>query len=233
MGKKSMKFHIDNRNGNYVCGLKVKNHIPEAMWDDDSNALYTMQGEKIDHTNMNCVCSNCMKLFHPTYLNDLLIEKELIEYKQSLPKTNRERLRRNAMKRRNRHKKRNQSNVIHLPYTPIPRKPIALIEDQQWRELNKKAKVINKPKNQSKSKPKKQQLKQKQEKPIDMNEIVAINGEPINEIGQIDYGNGLSIIQGPIGKWMIVFTNDDKTIENMSGWIDYSDAHKQASELAA
>ena len=222
MAKKSMKLHINNGNGSFVCGLSIKPHIPQAAWESD--ALWNVtNGDKIDHNNYQCICTNCMKLFHPSFLNDLLIEKELIEYKASLPKSNRERARRNQSNRRNRNKRRNQSNcnVIYLPHTPIPKKPIALIEDQQWRSLDKKAKVIKK------ANSKKHQLKAKHIEPETIQSIVD------TEESFIQYSDGLAIVRGFGDQWMVVLQDQTNGTESLSDWINRNEAEAIINDLIA
>ena len=216
---KQMKLHIGNDKKQFVCGLIIKDHIKQAYWDDEVNQLYDYKGDLIDHTNMNCVCTNCMKLFHPSYLNDLLNEKTIADFKAALPKTNRQRARINAKKRLNRSKAKALSNVIYLDYKPLPKKAIALIEDKEWRSMNKKAKVI---------KPSKKQLKAKpiEEKPIELTEIVSID----TDADCIDFGDGVAIIKGLNNDWMVVVNTDGKT-ESLTSWIPYKDAFNEANQL--
>ena len=228
--KKGMKLHIDNGKGSYVCGLNVKNHIPEAVWDDEEKALFTMQGDPINHTNMDCVCINCMKLFHPTYLNDLLNEKAIIEYKESLPKTNRQRSRLNAKKRLNRNKALKSKNVIQLPFVPVPVKPIALIEDKEYRNMDKKAKIIKSSKS---IKPKKQSIKPVEEKPIELTEIVSVNMNDEMEDSFIQYNEGLAMVRGFGNQWMIVLQDKTNGTESLTDWINYNEAVAMINDLIA
>ena len=227
--KKGMKYHIDNGKGSYVCGLNVKNHIPEVLIDDENNQLFTMEGDPINHTNYQCVCTNCIKLFHPTYLNDLLNEKAIIDYKESLPKTNRQRARLNAKKRLNRNKAKKLSNVIQLPFVPVPVKPIALIEDKEYRNMDKKAKVIKKS---IVKKPFKGTLTKKNEKPIELTEIVSIGMNDGMEDSFIQYSDGLAMVRGFGNQWMVVL-NDKGFTESMTDWINRNEAEAMIKDLIA
>lgn len=234
---KSMKLHIDNDGKNYVCGLKIRKTIPEAVF--DKNTLIELNtGEPITYNNINVVCRNCIKLFHPTYLNDQLIKKELDEYKASLPKSNRERAKRNSMKRRNRNKalKTKALNVIQLPFVPVPNnKPISgLLVDYNWRNLDKQAKIIEKPKQSIKNqKSIKTNKKDINNKPIQSDEIISIETKT-NELYEdafIQFNEDCAMVRGFDNYWKVIIKNNDGTIEDLSNWLEYDICITEAKEL--
>jgi hypothetical protein len=78
--------------------------------------------------------------------------------------------------------------------------------------LNKKAKII--------AKPKKQQLKAK---PIEPKTIQSIDNDDI-EVGIIEYSDGLAMVKGIGNQWMVVLHDDINGMESMSEWINKNEA---------
>lgn len=126
----------------------------------------------------------------------------------------------------NRNKALKAKNVIQLPYVPIPQKPIALIADQDWRSLDKKAKVI--------AKPKKQSLKKKNE-PIELKEIVSIDIKPNDDTEEsfIGFSDGLAMVRGFGNQWMVVLNDGLNGTESMTDWVNRNEAEAIIKDLLA
>ena len=113
---KAIKQHIINDKNSFCCGLKRNNsNIKTAFFEDD--ILYDNECNPVTFESMNNICRNCLKLSHPTLFNDLLNEKAIIDYRNSLPKSNRERMKRKQVNRMKRNESFNRKhNVIYFSY---------------------------------------------------------------------------------------------------------------------
>ena len=224
MGKKAIKQHIIGNGNQFFCGLKNQNHIQDAFIDPEDNQLYSFDGELIDHSNMHLVCTNCLKLGLPELHNKLLNDKAIQAFRDSLPKTNRERKRLKAMNRNKRieSRKTNHSNVIYMGWNPVIDKPI--MDSSRLLPLPESFQKKNEPK----------AMIETEEPIIELTEI--IESSDTDEV--IEFKDGLAVIQGFGNQYMVILkvidskTNIVKT-ESLSEWLDRESAINEAKSWAA
>lgn len=229
---KAIKQHIINKGNKLVCGLTLNDRIKTAFIDPNDGILYDTDCNPVTHKNMDSICTNCLKLYHPNHYNELIADRKYEAYKESLPKTNRIRARRKAINRR----KHNiaipaDPNVIHLPFIPVPITNPRLLLPAPATES--KCKVIAKPEKKAKAiKP------MPKAKHIPAETIIELT-EPVNvpmddtEAAFIQFNPQLAIVRGFGNFWKVIWMNDDSTIEDLTSWIPYAAAMNEASELAA
>lgn len=219
---KSIKQHIIGNGKKFHCGLNKRNRIKDAFIDPEDNQLYSFDGELIDHSNMHLICTSCLKLGMPELYNKLLNDKAIESFRNSLPKSNRERKRLKSINRNKRSESRKTKpfNVIYLGYNPVIESPITdparllpLPESFQKKESKEKAMAIT------------------EEPIIELTEVVELDPEIIQ------FTDELHVIQGFGNQYMIIFKsiNDNGIIktESLSDWMDRESAMAEAKELAA
>jgi len=224
MGKKAIKQHIKSNGNRFYCGLNARNRIKDAFIDPEDNQLYSYEGELIDHSNMHLICTNCLKLGFPELHNRLLNDKAIESFRNSLPKSNRERKRLKSINRNKRcdSRKSKPFNVIYLGYNPIIEKPI--MDPSRLLPLPESFQ-----KKESKKQSKKKAMAKTKEPIIELTEIVNDQLED----SFIEFGNQVAIVRGFGNYWKVIYKNDDSTIEDLSDWIPYAAAMNEAQQLVA
>ena len=220
MKKGIKKQHIINDSNSYCCGLNRNNvNVKSAFYFED--VLYLNDSTEVNHSNYELICRNCLKLCHPTLFNDLLNEKELIEYKKSLPKSNRERFNRNANKRNERIEKRlNQyDNVIYLGMNEsLPDKPI--MNPAQLLPMPESIIELS------------DEIQVQSDELITASQVESIETEIDYEESFIEFTDGIALIRGFGNQWSVVF-NDNGSTESLSHFMPYEEAMNEVKGLLA
>jgi hypothetical protein len=111
---KSIKHHLIGNwaSNKTVCGIEFKKpNIRIVEFDSKEKAWFNDFGDQLDSANwQDTFCLNCLRLHESNLIEQLKMETFLIEYKLSIPKSNRAKKKKQAQLRRKRNGKSNSAN---------------------------------------------------------------------------------------------------------------------------